>query len=166
MFASLNRVARSVSIFHNPASLSSLKTLELLQEAVSGPYPPDTASNPPLYFNLDVVEGPPNRDQLETISSYVKTSGQQPASSIFLSAHPSSPYDGDQPLTFGGVAQAASHNPNALKWPIVVDWFGGKASVGDIEGVKKILEDLRKERDEVRPVEKGETSRKSWFKMW
>ncbi|PBK60974.1 hypothetical protein ARMSODRAFT_965338 [Armillaria solidipes] len=166
MFASLNRVARSVSIFHNPASPPSLKALELLQKAVSGPYPPDTTSNPPLYFNLDVVEGPPTRDQLETISSYVKTSGQQPASSIFLSAHPSAPYDGDQPSTLGGVFQAASRNPNALKWPIVVDWFGGKASVGDIEGVKKILEDLRRERDEVRPEEKSESSGKSWFKIW
>jgi hypothetical protein len=34
-----------------------------------------------------------------------------------------------------------------LKWPIVVDWTGGKASIGDVEGVKGILEAIRKERD-------------------
>lgn len=42
---------------------------------------------------------------------------------------------------------AAAQNPNALKWPIVVDWTGGKAAVGDVEAVKGILEELRKKRD-------------------
>jgi hypothetical protein len=34
-----------------------------------------------------------------------------------------------------------------MRWPIVVDWLGGKASIGDVEGVKGILETLRQRRD-------------------
>jgi len=34
-----------------------------------------------------------------------------------------------------------------VKWPIVVDWDNGKAAVGDIEGVRAILDNLRKKRD-------------------
>lgn len=41
----------------------------------------------------------------------------------------------------------ATSNPNVFKWPVVVDWTGGRASIGDVEGVKEILEALRKERD-------------------
>lgn len=52
-----------------------------------------------------------------------------------------------RPTDAEGVTQLASQNPNALKWPIVVDWNGGKAAVGDVEGVKAILEELRKKRD-------------------
>ncbi|EKM52476.1 uncharacterized protein PHACADRAFT_260915 [Phanerochaete carnosa HHB-10118-sp] len=45
------------------------------------------------------------------------------------------------------LAKLVSTEPRALKWPIVVDWEGGKAAVGDVDGVKRILEDLRKQRD-------------------
>ena len=45
------------------------------------------------------------------------------------------------------IANLAQENPAALKWPIVVDWTAGHASVGDVEGVKAILEKLRQRRD-------------------
>jgi len=45
------------------------------------------------------------------------------------------------------VVKLGNKNPNSLKWPIVVDWTGGRASIGDVEGVKAILEAIRKERD-------------------
>lgn len=53
-------------------------------------------------------------------------------------------------------------NPNVFKWPVVVDWTGGRASIGDVDGVKDILEAIRQERD-------GESKRdeeykpKGWF---
>lgn len=49
-----------------------------------------------------------------------------------------------------------------FKWPVVVDWTGGRASIGDVEGVKEILEAIRKERD---GESKGEESHqpKGWF---
>jgi hypothetical protein len=40
-----------------------------------------------------------------------------------------------------------------LKWPIVVDWAGGRATAGDAEGVKDILEYLRKRDGEVKEEE-------------
>lgn len=52
-----------------------------------------------------------------------------------------------RPTSEEGVAALAERNPNALKWPIVVDWNAGRAAVGDVEGVKALLEELRKKRD-------------------
>jgi hypothetical protein len=49
-----------------------------------------------------------------------------------------------------------------LKWPIIVDWTSGRASAGDSEGVKDILEYLRKKRDgEVK--EEEDYKPKGWF---
>lgn len=42
----------------------------------------------------------------------------------------------------------ANKNPSLLKWPIVVDWTGGRASVGNVDGVYDILEAIRKDRDQ------------------
>ena len=67
-----------------------------------------------------------------------------------------------RPSSADAIARVASENPHALKWPIVVDWTGGKASVGNIDGVKGILEELRKRRDgELKGDE--EHRPKGWF---
>ena len=63
---------------------------------------------------------------------------------MLISAHPTVD---SRPTSAEGVAELASQNPNALKWPIVVDWNSGYAAVGDVEGVKALLEELRKKRD-------------------
>jgi len=45
---------------------------------------------------------------------------------------------------------------------VVVDWVGGKAAVGDVDGVSDILENLRKKRDgEISEPE--EHKPKGWF---
>lgn len=83
---------------------------------------------------------------------------------MFLSAHPTA-YGGsgtEQPSTTKAIAELAQKNPQVLKWPIVVDWEDGKASVGDVEGVRGMLETLRKRRDGEMPEE--ETYKpKGWF---
>lgn len=81
---------------------------------------------------------------------------------VFLSAHPSAPSGNEAPSTVKAIAELAQNNPTALKWPIVVDWADGKASVGDIEGVKGILETLRKRRDGELPEEQVDQP-KGWF---
>lgn len=58
--------------------------------------------------------------------------------------------------------ELVNKNPNVLKWPIVVDWIGGRASVGDVEGVKDILEAIRQERDG-ESNEPEEYQPKGWF---
>lgn len=63
---------------------------------------------------------------------------------MLLSAHPTVD---TRPTDPEAIAKLAAQNPNALKWPIVVDWNNGRAAVGDLEGVKAILEELRKKRD-------------------
>ena len=40
-----------------------------------------------------------------------------------------------------------SRNSNALRRPIVVDWHNGLAAAGDADGVKRLWEELKKQRD-------------------
>ena len=65
--------------------------------------------------------------------------------SVFISSHPSSSGIGEGRVTSKTLAELARSNPHALKWPIVVDWMGGRASVGDLDGVKAILDAIRNE---------------------
>ncbi|KAI0370966.1 hypothetical protein BV20DRAFT_228960 [Pilatotrama ljubarskyi] len=135
---------------HNPSSPASTNALKLLRSALSSPYPPSQPTARPLDYNLEVIENkPPTPDQLRTILSYLPSKApsghsQTPSPDVLLSAHPTVD---SRPTSYEGVVQLASQNPNALKWPIVVDWHNGKAAVGDVEGVKNILEELRKKRD-------------------
>ncbi|KAF5367358.1 hypothetical protein D9615_010270 [Tricholomella constricta] len=146
MFNSFKRRLPEISIFHQPTSPPSNKALTLLRSALSSPYPPNQAGKPPLDFSLDVIEGPPTSDQLRTILSYLPSKSISP-STAFLSAHFAAPSGLDRPEGIAAIAKVAQDNPAALRWPIVVDWNDGQASVGDIEGVKSILERLRKRRD-------------------
>ena len=143
---------------HHPSSPPSIKALNILRASVSGPFPTDKPSAPPLEFNLEVIESTPTTDQLKTILSYLPSKAASP-SLVFLSTHPSA---AERPDTVSGIVELGRKNPNALKWPIVVDWNDGKASVGDVEGVKGILEILRKKRDgELKDEEVDQP--KGWF---
>ncbi|KAG5649699.1 hypothetical protein H0H81_002439 [Sphagnurus paluster] len=142
----VNPVTAMILFIHQPSSPPSTKALNLLRSAISAPYPPNQPAKLPLDFNLDVVEGPPTTDQLRTILSYLPAKGVSP-SSAFLSAHFTAPVGAERPEGVSAIAKLAQENPSALRWPIVVDWNEGKATVGDIEGVKGILETLRKRRD-------------------
>lgn len=148
---------------HNASSPPSIAALQLLRAAASSPYPPSKPNAPALKFNLEVIENtPPTADQLRTILSYLPSDASRTESSspvTLLSAHPTVH---TRPTSPEGVARLASQNLHALKWPIVVDWDNGKAAVGDVEGVKGILEELRKKRDgEVKSEE--EHKPKGWF---
>ncbi|KAL4070221.1 hypothetical protein V8B97DRAFT_549139 [Scleroderma yunnanense] len=166
MFSSFVKTLPQVSIFHNPSSPASVRALAMLRSALSGPYPTDKPAAPPLQFNLEVVEStPPTPDQLKSILSFLTTPGTNdvPLSfSTFLSAHPNAPAPSEQPHTPAGISSLAARNLDALKWPVVVDWNGGRASVGDVEGVKSILEALRQRRDgEVKDEDTQQP--KGWF---
>ncbi|KAF8883890.1 thioredoxin-like protein [Gymnopilus junonius] len=143
MFNSFNP---ELSIFHRRTSPQSTRTLDILKAAVSGPYPHTDPKNPALDFDLQVVERPPTADQLKVILSYLPSPATNPAMA-FLSAHYTAPTATNAPVTVAGIAELAQKNPDVLKWPIVVDWLDGQAAVGDVDGVKKILERLRQKRD-------------------
>jgi hypothetical protein len=38
----------------------------------------------------------------------------------------------------------ASTNPRIMRWPIVVNWDSGEATIGNLDGVKTLIENLRK----------------------
>lgn len=165
MFTGFKRSLPQISIFHHPSSPPSIQALALLRNALASPYPPGKPSAPPLEFDLEVVEKkPPTPDQLKIILSYITPprSTAPPALSTFLSAHPASPGPGEQPQSVKGIVSLVEQNPNVFKWPVVVDWVGGRASVGDVEGVKEILEAIRQRRDG--EVNKEEVDQpKGWF---
>ncbi|KAF9221786.1 hypothetical protein BS17DRAFT_784694 [Gyrodon lividus] len=138
----------------------------MLRSSLSGSYPPDKPDAPPLDFNLEVIESkPPTPHQLRTIISYLtpkESVAASPPYSTFLSSHPSAPGSSEQPQSAIGIANLATQNPNALKWPVVVDWNGGRASVGDVDGVRNMLEALRQRRDgEVKDDDVAQP--KGWF---
>ncbi|KAJ6544837.1 thioredoxin-like protein [Mycena vulgaris] len=153
MFSGWTRTVPEISIFHNPKSPPSVKALGLLRSALSAPYPPGKEAAAPLQFNLDVVEATPTADQLSAILSYLPSkhdTSPSPAS-VFLSAHPSSASaDG---ASLAAVSSIGRDKPSTFKWPVVVDWNAGKASVGDVDGVAGILELLRQKRDGEVPKE-------------
>ncbi|KAI0036581.1 thioredoxin-like protein [Vararia minispora EC-137] len=141
MFSSFLRTLPEITLFHNKVSPPSVRALALLQSAVSSPYPPNGTSRAPLKFNLTVAENPPTPDQVRTILSYLRSSDV----AVLLSAHPSV---GDhRPTTPEALVRLVESTPNALKWPVVVDWSSGRATAGSTEGVLEILEYLRKVRD-------------------
>ena len=83
---------------------------------------------------------------MKIIMSYLPSKSVSP-SSTFLSAHFTAPSGSEKPETLSRIADVGRQNSNAIKWPIVIDWFGGQASIGDVEGVKSSLENLRRQRD-------------------
>jgi hypothetical protein len=138
--------------------------LGLLQSALDSSYPPNRPSAPPLKFDLEVIESkPPTADQLTTILSYRSPQDSSTHSiSAFISAHPSSPSPDELPQNADGIVRLATQNPNVFKWPVVVDWTEGMATIGTAEGVKTILEVIRKRRDgEIK--EEAEYQPRGWF---
>jgi len=132
----------------------------MLRASLSGPYPAGNEKGQPLEFQLEVVESPPNSAQLGTIMSYLPSKAANPCM-VFLSAHPSAANVSERPTTLSGIGALAEKNPNAFKWPVVVDWVDGKVSIGNPEGVKEILESIRKKRDG--ETKEDDVYRPGWF---
>ena len=156
-------VSNGARCSHNTSSSPSITALQLLRAALSSPYPPARPNAPPLKFNLEVIENkPPTTDQLRTILSYLPAAASAAGNvspDVLVSSHPTVE---TRPTSTEAVARLASKNLHALKWPIVVDWDGGRAAVGDVEGVKSILEELRKKRDGEVKEDEGHKP-KGWF---
>ncbi|KAG8215456.1 hypothetical protein J3R82DRAFT_9072 [Butyriboletus roseoflavus] len=155
--------ANATANSHHPASPPSVKALAMLRASLSAPYPPSKPNAPPLEFNFEVIESkPPTPDQLRTILSYVTPKDVNASYSTFLSSHPGLE---EQPESAADVAELGAQDPNALKWPMVVDWNGGRASIGDVDGVAKMLEALRQRRDgEVKDEDVVEP--RGWFRRF
>jgi len=134
MFSAFKRTIPQISIFHREGVANSDRALELLRSAASSSYPPGHSKGP-LKFDLEVITNLPTKDQLQTIESYIPRGGLP----SFLTV--------GSPATADQVLSKAKSDLDAFKWPVVVDWVGGKASVGDVDGVNEILENLRKKRD-------------------
>ncbi|CAL1714729.1 unnamed protein product [Somion occarium] len=103
---------------------------------------------------------PPSQAALRLLNSALSSPYPASSASFFLSSHPASDV---RPNNLQDVVNLAQTNKNILKWPIVVDWDDGKAAVGDVEGVKSILEQLRKKRDGEAKEADVEHKPKGWF---
>jgi len=146
-----------ISIFHNPTSPASNQALKILRGAltpnaqpVSKPAVNGATSAKPepakahAEFELDVVAAPPTPDQISIILSYLSSRGSATLSS-FLSAHPSTPTG--SPSSASSLSAMAAANPRIMRWPIVVNWEDGEASIGSIDGVKKMLNSLQTKKE-------------------
>ncbi|KAG8929290.1 hypothetical protein FRC02_005778 [Tulasnella sp. 418] len=74
------------------------------------------------------------------------STSNNPRLSSFISAHPavaglSSPSSAED------LAKMAVSNPKVLKYPLAVNWDEGEVSIGSVDGVKEIIENMRKRRD-------------------
>lgn len=87
---------------------------------------------------------------MTSILSYIpqasnsKGSNQTAESSFLSSSHPATS-DLKTNVSTGTLKELAEKNAKAVKWPIVVDWTGGRASIGDVDGVKAMLDAIKKE---------------------
>lgn len=134
---------------HREGVANSDRALELLRSAASDSYPPGHSKGP-LKFDLEVITGLPTKDQLQTIESYL------------LHGSLASFVTTGSPTTADQILSQARGDLDCFKWPVVVDWIGGKAAVGDVGGVNEILENLRKKRDG-QVSEPEEHKPKGWF---
>ena len=66
---------------------------------------------------------------------------------MMISSPPSAPSFPDRSHSPEDLVRLAKESPLALKWPIVVDRVSGRASAGDSDGVKDMLEYLRNQRN-------------------
>ncbi|EJT97164.1 hypothetical protein DACRYDRAFT_119632 [Dacryopinax primogenitus] len=124
----------NISIFHSPSVPASNEALQLLQKAVSEPYPPGKL---PLDFDLEVIDSqPPTPDQISTIQNYL-------GSNASFGASPSFSADTNSPAA---IHKAAIDSLDSVKWPIVVNWDDGQASIGSVQGVKDMLKTLSDKR--------------------
>ncbi|KAK9244626.1 thioredoxin-like protein [Lipomyces tetrasporus] len=124
MFSAFNSARSVVTLFHSPTSSASRQALQLLKKHIEG--------SKQKYFDLDVTEGPPTKDQLKTILNYT---GEQKVSTIVPGA--ASLSEAALILENGGA--------NKLLHPIIVDWVNGKAVLGDdVNGLKTLVQNLEK----------------------
>ncbi|KAK9317761.1 thioredoxin-like protein [Lipomyces starkeyi] len=124
MFSAFNSARSVVTLFHSPTSSASRRTLQLLKKHME--------SSKRKFFDLDVTEGPPTKDQLKTMLNYT---GEHKISSIVPGA--TSLSEATLILQSGGA--------DRLLHPIVVDWVNGKAVLGDDEiGLKQLVQNLEK----------------------
>ncbi|EKG18223.1 hypothetical protein MPH_04613 [Macrophomina phaseolina MS6] len=132
-------VKNVVTLFHEPASASSTRVLNLLKQAqanASTTTTIDQASSTEQpkaehsQFELDVQEQPPTSDQVQTILEYL---GADSAGKVVEGA-----------TSNEEAVRKFKLNANSFVKPLVVDWNAGKAVVGDNQSeILRLLEQSR-----------------------
>ncbi|KAB2575705.1 hypothetical protein BFW01_g11168 [Lasiodiplodia theobromae] len=116
-----------VTLFHNPASASSVRVLNLLKQAQANASTTTTidqasdnstqAKAEQAEFTFEAQEEPPTSDQVETILEYL---GADSAGKVVQGA-----------TTQEEALKKFKMNANSFSKPLVVDWTSGKVVVGD-----------------------------------
>ncbi|KAK7704266.1 hypothetical protein SLS57_010575 [Botryosphaeria dothidea] len=132
-------VKNVVTLFHEPASASSVRVLNLLKQAQANASTTTTidqasSTDQPKaehnQFELDVQEQAPTSDQVQTILEYL---GAGSAGKVVEGA--SSEEEAVKKFKL---------NANSFVKPLVVDWNAGKAVVGDNQSeILRLLEKSR-----------------------
>ncbi|KAJ7255103.1 hypothetical protein B0H12DRAFT_1233181 [Mycena haematopus] len=122
----------SLSVFHNPNDSTSVRVLLALQAAIME-YPPrplrPTPSMPtkyhgPLKLDVTVHERAPNADEFRLLLPLQSV----PSFTAFLTTTAVSKWL--TPTNSQALVDLISEKPDALNWPVVVDWEHGDCLIG------------------------------------
>lgn len=120
----------------------SIKILEKLEEAQSGPYPRQKNKEyPPLSFKLEIMDRNPTSEEFTDLIYLMKSS----AWSIFLKQAQSISYKA-HPTGAQSLSEIVEADPTAMRWPILVN-YKTKEYAFDMPGVRKVLTTLVQQRD-------------------
>ncbi|KAJ6457608.1 hypothetical protein C8R45DRAFT_1032708 [Mycena sanguinolenta] len=130
----------SLTVFHNPNNRMSEHVLRALQAATIQ-YPPQRGPGPihryhgPLKLNITVHERPPTADEFRLLLPLQSV----PSFTAFLSSRAISATSSQ------ALVDVISQQPDALNWPVVVDWEHGDCSIGG-GGYRKLLDNASRRR--------------------
>ncbi|OJD35275.1 fatty acid desaturase [Diplodia corticola] len=117
-----------VTLFHEPASASSMRVLNLVKQAEAEAN--TTKKDTDVEVTLDVQEEPPTSDQVAILLDYV---GAKDAGKIIQGA-----------TDEHGALRKFKANKSSFVKPLIVDWGGGKVVTDDNESkILRLLKDAR-----------------------
>ncbi|KAK7035627.1 hypothetical protein R3P38DRAFT_602521 [Favolaschia claudopus] len=129
----------TLTFFHNPDNPLSVSALKALEEAKDF-FPPFgklekpeqnhfTKFHGPLKLDITVKERPPTSEEFSRILRIL--TDRLGAKTLHTFTHPSVLATlREHPTNIPMLAQLVSRTPEILRWPVIIDWYGKKCSLG------------------------------------
>jgi len=140
------RTLATLTLYHNATVTASVKTLELLEDARTNPYPKrinkkKNGASQPLSFDIDVRERSPTPEEFSDLM-YMKQSGVY---TVFLKEAASRSFKA-HPTSAQSLYDMVQENPTVMRWPILVNYKTRQICM-DHAAVRSLLKSLVRERD-------------------
>ncbi|KAF2434732.1 hypothetical protein EJ08DRAFT_724013 [Tothia fuscella] len=123
-----------LTVFHKPNNAASNRVVTYLKQISANAKETgtkDQANQEHVEFNLDVQEGPPTGDQLNSLLEYV---GSKNAGKLIVGARDTS-----------DALAKLKEDAELFQRPVVVDWHQGKVAIGDNQSeILKLVKSIPK----------------------